>query len=239
MPAFVSEISADRRRRRTVMAMDQDRRDAIAWAKEWQIRQKNRRLLFGLTGIAAVIVVCLLIRYIVIQSERSTYSSVEAMRAALQGRYVASYGYEEAMIEGDIVTVTFLEPSHYNREYAERYGYSEEFSDHSYEHRVTEWDYRHGVIKLDWGGDLIVDKSGGLRYSQNIQYFKTDEPRPEPIDPASLKNNGGEVDPDDDSTLTPEDEETLEELEEIQERQEEESERAEEAGVSDAAEPAE
>ena len=210
------------------MAMDQDRRDAIAWAKEWQIRQKNRRLLYCLIGIAAVLVISWLIRFVVIQTERSTFGSEEEMRAAMQGRYVTKYDYEDILIEGDTLTITFMERSHYDLEYAERYGYSEDFGDNSYEHHVTRWDYRHGVIKLDWGDDIVVDKNGDFRYDKYTTYTKTDEPRPEPLDPSILKKPAGEEETDD-SELTPEEERMLEEQEDSQERQEEEDEGAEEA----------
>jgi predicted nucleic acid-binding Zn ribbon protein len=36
--------------------MNQDRRDAEAWAKEWYIRQKNRRLLMVLAGALLIAV---------------------------------------------------------------------------------------------------------------------------------------------------------------------------------------
>ena len=60
--------------------MDQDRRDAAAWAKEWQIKRKNRAILYVLASILAVAMIGWLISFIVIHSERSTYGSVEEIR---------------------------------------------------------------------------------------------------------------------------------------------------------------
>ena len=198
--------------------MNQDRRDAEAWAKEWYIRQKNRRLLMVLAGALLIAVLVFAVRFAIVQLERTTFSSEEEMRAAMQGRYAIERDYEDIYIEGDTVTLTYLAYSHYNREYAERYGYNYDEEDAVYEDTVIEWDYRHGVMKTYWMGDIIVDKNGDIRrgdYSYST-FYRTDAPRPEPVDPATL---------DDDQTdagdeLTPEEEEEVEvrneELEETQ-----------------------
>ena len=192
--------------------MDQDRRDAAAWAKEWQIKRKNRRLLYVLAGILAVALIGYLISFLVIHTERSTFRSEEEMRAACQGRYEESHYYEDIVIEEDKVTLTYLEMSHYNRDYAERYGYSYDYGDSVYDDRVREWDYRHGVIRTEWMGELIVDKDGNIRRSDSYYgtFYKTDKPRPEPIDPSTLKNPNGDAD----AELTTEEEQLLEERDE-------------------------
>ena len=64
--------------------MDQDRRDAAAWAREWQIKQKNRRLLMVLGGIVLVAVAAFLIKAAIVLLERTTFGSEEEMRAALE-----------------------------------------------------------------------------------------------------------------------------------------------------------
>ena len=102
--------------------MDQDRRDAAAWAKEWQIRRKNRRILYIFAAVAAVAVISFAINFIIVHTERTTFGSVEEMRAAMQGRYAIEQDYEDIYIEGDTITLTYLEFSHYDREYAEEYG---------------------------------------------------------------------------------------------------------------------
>ena len=66
--------------------MDQDRRDAAAWAKEWQIRQKNRRILYVLAAIALIAAVSFTIKFVIVHTERTTFGSEEEMRAAMQGR---------------------------------------------------------------------------------------------------------------------------------------------------------
>ena len=83
MPAFVSEglqgqagIFNGAKKKE----MDQDRRDAAAWAKEWQIKRKNRRLLYVLAGILAIALIGYLISFLVVHTERSTYGSEEDMR---------------------------------------------------------------------------------------------------------------------------------------------------------------
>ena len=96
--------------------MDQDRRDAAAWAKEWQIRQKNRRLLYVLAGILGVSLIGYLISFTVVHVERTTFESTEEMRKAMQGRYAIEPDYEDIMIEDDKITLTYLEYTHYDRD---------------------------------------------------------------------------------------------------------------------------
>lgn len=198
--------------------MDQDRRDAAAWAKEWQIKQKNRRLLMVLGGIALIAVMIWAVRFAIIHIERTTFGSVEEMRAAMQGRYAIERDYEDIYIEGDHITLTYLAFSHYDRRYAEEYGYNYDEEDSVYEDDVAEWDYRHGVIKTRWMGDIIVDKNGNIRrgdYSYST-FYRTDKPRPEPIDPSTLENKESDTE----ETPDPEEQEELEtrieELESVQ-----------------------
>ena len=113
--------------------MDQDRRDAAAWAKEWQIKQKNRRLLFVLVGILAAALIIWVISFITIHAERSTFGSVEEMRLAMQGRYAIERDYEDIIIDGDEITLTYMSLSHYDRDYAEKYGYDYYGDDSVYE----------------------------------------------------------------------------------------------------------
>ena len=44
-------------------------------------------------------------------------------------------------------------------------------------------------------GDLIVDKNGNLRRGDSYYgtFYKTDKPRPEPIDPSTLKTPEGSI----------------------------------------------
>lgn len=208
--------------------MDQDRRDAAAWAKEWQIKRKNRRLIYALTGLLAVALIGYLISFIVIHTERTTFRSAEEMRAALQGRYEESQYYEDVIIEGDQITLTYYEMSHYDREYAERYGYEYDSEDSVYDDRIVEWDYRHGVIKTKWMGDIIVDKNGNIRRNDRYYdtYYKTDKPRPEPIDPSTLNNPEGNAD----AEISPEEESAIEEREQDLEATDD---AAEDAGTTD------
>ena len=198
--------------------MDQDRRDAAAWAKEWYIRQKNRRLLMVIAGIALIAAIVTVVRFAIIHIERTTFGSVEEMRAAMQGRYAIERDYEDIYIDGDTITLTYLSYSHYDRRYAEEYGYNYDEEDSVYEDDVAEWDYRHGVIKTRWMGDIIVDKNGNIRrgdYSYST-FYRTDKPRPEPIDPSTLENKESDAE----ETPDPEEQEKLEtrieELESVQ-----------------------
>lgn len=165
--------------------MDQNRRDAMYWAQEWQFKQKRRRIFIWIGAVAAIIVIGFLINYISILGSRKTFSSEEEMRAAMQGRFVYDM-YEDFYFEGDTVTKTYYSISHYDREYAEQYGY-EEYGDSVYEDTVVKWDYRRGVIKCKWMEDIIVNKDGTISY-YHVKFTKTDEPAPEPIDPSTLKN---------------------------------------------------
>ena len=175
--------------------MDQDRRDANAWAKEWYIRQKNRRLLMVLGAVLLVAAIGYAVHFTIVHVERTTFRSTEDMRKAMQGRFAMERDYEDIIIEGDEVTLTYLAYTHYNREYAERYGYDYDEQDSVYEKKKKKWDYRNGVIRTQWMGDLIVDKNGNLRRGDSYYgtFYKTDKPRPEPIDPSTLKTPEGSI----------------------------------------------
>ena len=175
--------------------MDQDRRDANAWAKEWYIRQKNRRLLMVLGAVLLVAAIGYAVHFTIVHVERTTFRSTEDMRKAMQGRFAMERDYEDIIIEGDEGTLTYLAYTHYNREYAERYGYNYDEQDSVYEDHVVKWDYRNGVIRTEWMGDLIVDKNGNLRRGDSYYgtFYKTDKPRPEPIDPSTLKTPEGSI----------------------------------------------
>ena len=206
--------------------MDQDRRDAAAWAQEWRIRRKNRRLVTVIVAAVSVAAFAWAASYVIPMLTRSTFSSEEEMRKAMQGRYAYESSYEDVVIEGDDITLTYLSYSHYDRRYAEQYGYDAE-EDSVYEDRIVEWDYRHGIIKTEWMGDYIVDKRGNLKRGRYSIFYRTDEPRPDPIDPSTLSNpegSGGDV-------LSEEEEEAVEQREEsIEETQD----AAEEAGAEEA-----
>ena len=206
--------------------MDQDRINADNWAKEWYIRRKNRRLLMALALLLLLVLFSFMVHFAIVHIERTTFRSVEDMRKSMQGRYAIERDYEDIIIDGDDITLTYLAFTHYNRDYAERYGYDYDEQDSVYEDRVAEWDYRNGVIKTGWMGDLIVDKNGNIRRGDNYYgtFYRTDKPRPEPIDPSTLSNPEGDIDAD----ITPEEEEAYEEREESIESTED---AAEDAGI--------
>ncbi len=220
--------------------MTQDRRDAMHWAEEWRIRQRNKRILLIVLAIVAVALLAFIINYVSIMVSRTTYASEEEMKAALQGRYETDYA-EDIVIDGDSLTLTYYNQSHYDLEYAEKYGYSD-YEDSVYDDEVVEWDYRRGQIKLKWMDTITVDKSGNLVYYHQ-QYKKTNEPKPTPLDPSLLSQykqgyedglNAGEEDADssDDAAsgagLTEEEQEAQDA---VQESQDETQAAAEEAGV--------
>ena len=211
--------------------MDQDRRDAAAWAKEWQIRQKNRRLLMALGFLLLLAVIGYMIHFTIVHVERTTFKSVEDMRKAMQGRYAIERDYEDIIIEGDEITLTYLSFSHYDREFAEKYGYDYSGEDSVYDDHIEEWDYRNGVIRTQWMGDIIVDKNGNIRRGDRYYstFYKTDKPRPEPIDPSTLSNPEGDINAD----ISAEDEQLFEEREEIIESTEDAAEDAVPEGEND------
>ena len=206
--------------------MDQDRRDAAAWAREWQVKQRNRRLLMVIGAIALIAVIGFIVKFAIVHVERTTFHSEEEMRKAMQGRYAIERDYEDIIIDGDDIRLTYLAYTHYNREYAERYGYNYDEEDSVYEDHIVKWDYRNGVIKTRWMGDIIVDKDGNIRRGDSYYgtFFKTDKPRPEPIDPSTLKTPEGSINAD----IYDEEEE---EFEEIQEDLESTEDAAEDAGI--------
>ena len=220
--------------------MTQDRRDAMHWAEEWRIRQRNKRILLIVLAIVAVALLAFIINYVSIMVSRTTYASEEEMKAALQGRYETDYA-EDIVIDGDSLTLTYYNQSHYDLEYAEKYGYSD-YEDSVYDDEIVEWDYRRGQIKLKWMDTITVDKSGNLVYYHQ-QYKRTNEPKPTPLDPSLLSQykqgyedglNAGEEDADssDDAAsgagLTEEEQEAQDA---VQESQDETQAAAEEAGV--------
>jgi len=87
--------------------MDQDRRDAASWAKEWSIRQRNRRLLMVLGAILLIAVIGYMVNFTIVHVERTTFHSVEEMRKAMQGRYAIERDYEDIVIEGDEIVLTY------------------------------------------------------------------------------------------------------------------------------------
>ena len=211
--------------------MNQDRRDAAAWAKEWQIRQKNRRLLMALGFLLLLAVIGYMIHFTIVHVERTTFKSVEDMRKAMQGRYAIERDYEDIIIEGDEITLTYLSFSHYDREFAEKYGYDYSGEDSVYDDHIEEWDYRNGVIRTQWMGDIIVDKNGNIRRGDRYYstFYKTDKPRPEPIDPSTLSTPEGDINAD----ISAEDEQLFEEREEIIESTEDAAEDAVPEGEND------
>ncbi|MBQ3290944.1 MAG: hypothetical protein IJH43_01045 [Mogibacterium sp.] len=174
--------------------MDNDRRDARTWAQEWSIRQRNLRIIKVLAIIAIIIALYFVIHFITVTATRTTFHSVEEMRAAMQGRYETDY-CEDIEIIGDDVTLTYYEISHYDPDYAEKYGYSE-YDDSVYEDSVEKWDYRNGVIKCRWMDDLIIDKQGNIRY-YNQTFVKTDADKPVPFDRSILDQDSSTEEPED------------------------------------------
>ena len=186
-------------------------------------------MIVGLVVLVAAI--AFLINFIIVHVERTTFRSEEEMRKAMQGRFAIERDYEDIVIDGDDIVLTYLAYSHYNRDYAERYGYNYDEQDSVYEDRIVKWDYRNGVIKTAWMGDIIVDKNGNIRRGNEyyFTFYKTDKPRPEPIDPATLENVEGDINAD----IPEEDEETFEEIHEDLEALQDAAEDAELTGESD------
>jgi hypothetical protein len=163
--------------------MDKDRREAQLWAEEWNIKQKSRRRFAVIAVLLIIAAIGVGLHYVGIFVSRTTYASEAEMKAALQGRYETDYA-EDIVIDGDTVTLTYYNPSHYSLEYAEEYGYSD-YEDSIYEDTVVKWDYRIGEIKCNWMDSIKVDKNGNLVYYDQV-YKKTNDPKPVPLDPSEL-----------------------------------------------------
>lgn len=163
--------------------MDQDRRDAMHWAEEWKIKRRNRRIVTAILAIVIIGALGYLINYVSIIGSRTIFSSEEEMKTALQGRFTTDYA-EDIIIDGDTITLTYYNQSHYDLEYAERYGYSE-YGDSVYEDVVVDWDHHRGEIKCNWMAPITVDKDGNLHYYNQV-FKRTDAPKPTPIDPSEL-----------------------------------------------------
>ena len=80
-------------------------------------------------------------------------------------------------------------------------------------------------------GDIFVDKDGNIRRGDYTYgtFYKTDKPRPEPIDPSTLNNPEGDIDAD----IPLEEEEAFEEREESLESTEDAAEDAAIEGEND------
>ena len=163
---------------------DQNRREAQFWASEWKYKQKKKKIIFAVAAVACLAVLAVAIHFVSVKATRMTFSSESEMKNALQGRFEGHYS-EDIFIDGDKIKLVYYEKSHYDIEYARKYGYSE-YDDSMYDDYVVEWDYRNGKIKCSWMDELIVDKYGRLVYYDQ-PYVKTDEPAPEPFDPAILE----------------------------------------------------
>ncbi len=223
--------------------MNQDRRDAMHWAEEWRIKQRNKRILLIVVAIIAVALLGFIISYVSIMVSRTTYASEEEMRSALQGRFASDYS-EDIVIEGDTLTLTYYNRSHYDLEYAEKYGYSE-YEDSMYDDEIVEWDYRRGEIKLKWMDTITVDKEGILVYYHQ-QFKKTSEPKPTPIDPSILSQykqdyedslDGQEEGTEDGSDTAASGTEMTEEEQEAQDKTEESLEKTQESAEDAGVEP--
>lgn len=171
--------------------MDESRRHAEAWAQEWRLRKKNQRIIAIVAGVVLVVAAISLVGYFSNRIGRSTFSSEEEMKAAVQGRYALDSSYMDMVIDGDEVTLTYWSYSHYDRNYAERYGYDAE-QDSVHTDYIVKWDYKHGVLKTEWMDDLIIDSDGNIHRGKYTVLYKTDRPRPDPIDPATLNNPDGD-----------------------------------------------
>lgn len=199
--------------------MTEDRRAANAWAMEWQIKQKNRRIILTIVAILLIIAICFGIKFITVHATRTTYGSEEEMRAALQGRFETDY-CEDIEIIGDDLILTYYEISHYDVDYAEKYGYSQ-YDDSVYEDTVAKWDYRNGVIKMNWMSEIKVDKDGNLVY-YDTPFQKTDAEKPIPFDPSILNKDSAEETPE--AELSEEEQEAAEAAQESLEETEKDSE---------------
>lgn len=211
------------------------------WAEEWRIRQRNKKIVLSVVVVIALALLGFIISYVSIMVSRTTFESEEAMKAALQGRYETDYA-EDIVIDGNNLTLTYYNQSHYDLEYAEKYGYSE-YEDSVYDDEIIKWDYRRGEIKLNWMDTITVDKNGNLVYYEQ-QFKKTNEPKPTPLDPSLLSlykkgyedslNDEDEASEDssdvaaDGSSLNEEEQDAQEKTEESQEKTQES---AQEAGV--------
>ena len=79
--------------------LDQDRRDARAWAQEWHIKQKNMKIFRVIAVIAVIAALYFIINFVIVHATRTTYGSVEEMRAALQGRFETDYCEDMEIID--------------------------------------------------------------------------------------------------------------------------------------------
>jgi hypothetical protein len=168
---------------------EQNRREAQYWASEWRYKQKRKKILIVVVAALCIAAAACAINYISVISTRTTYSSEAEMKKALQGRFEQVRRYEDIVIDGNRVKLTYYAKSHYDEEYARNYGYSE-YGDSTYEDYIVKWDYRRGKIECDWMDDIIVDKNGRLVYYGD-PFVKTDEPAPVPFDPSILKDKSG------------------------------------------------
>ncbi len=171
--------------------MDESRRHAEAWAMEWKLRKRNQRIITIVVGALVLIAAIMTVDYFSTRIGRSTYSSAEEMKAAVQGRYALESAYMDLVIEGDEVTLTYWAYSHYDRDYAERYGYDVD-EDSVHTDHIVKFDYKHGVLKTEWMDDLIIDKDGNIHKGKYTVLYKTTRPRPEPIDPSTLDHPEGD-----------------------------------------------
>lgn len=136
------------------------RREEARKAEAEQIKATRKRNIVIAICVAVGILFAWMIGRSMVLAERTTYSSADEMRKALQGIFVE---YSEIdgladkyiVIEDDALTLTYI------------FNYIEA-DNHSYDYIISKWDYKNGVISTDGGRRYTVTKDGNLKEDSEL-----------------------------------------------------------------------
>lgn len=128
----------------------------IEQEKEARKRKANRKK--GIIVVVAAIVGFLLIQYMahaITLSKRTTYSSEEEMRTALQGTYTYYYTYGNNRTPGKSITIN-----------GDTATYSWLSLDETMESEIREWNYKEGTIRTF--EELVITSEGNLKDGEDV-----------------------------------------------------------------------
>lgn len=128
----------------------------IEQEKEARKRKANRKK--GIIVVVAAIVGFLLIQYMahaITLSKRTTYSSEEEMRTALQGTYTYYYTYGNNRTPGKSITIN-----------GDTATYSWPSLDETMEIEIREWNYKEGTIRTF--EELVITSEGNLKDGEDV-----------------------------------------------------------------------
>ena len=126
--------------------------------QEKEAKKRKANMIKGIIVVFAVIVGILLIRYTahaITLSKRTTYSSEEEMKTALQGTYTYYLTYGNSKRPGRSITIN-----------GDTATYSFPSLDSTVESEIREWNYKEGTIRTV--EELVITSEGNLKDGEDV-----------------------------------------------------------------------